>query len=112
MQVEDSFLLVNLVGQNLELFRYEVHDQVFERVDVHEALALGVVLAPRFGEGIEALLADTNILLLGGRCETLKNDSYKEVEEDEADDEKEGDEVEVGRAAATALDPHFLLRGV
>ena len=112
MQVEDSFLLVDLVCQNLKLFRDEVHDQVFERVDVHEALPLGVVLAPHSSEGVEALLADPYILLLGGRCEALKNDSYEEIEENEADDEKEGDKVEVGRAATTALDPHFLLGGI
>ena len=68
------------------------------------------MLAPRFAEGIDAIISDTNLRLGRRGCESLQNNRDEEVEEDEADHQDEGDEVEVRDSGTTALDPIELLR--
>ena len=78
--------------------------------DWNHLSAIRVILLPGTGEGLEAIVADPDLLLGRRGGEALQNNSNEEVEEDEADHHDEGHEVEVGRRVTAALNTILHLR--
>ena len=86
----------------------KVKDEVAHILDFNETCCIWIVLHPGLSELITSLLADSSLLLLRRHELTFQDDSYEQVQEDDANDENEANEVGVCDNCATAIDTIFL----